>query len=407
MSTESESESEPAPRLRAPLWRRLLRWAGLGAGGLLVGVLVFAGVVLVLGWEAIGYAPTGRRLEAMKASPQWAEGVFENPQPLWNDAVGMFTEFLDPEPNRSPEEPLPVVSVQGTFFDTPPASGLRITWLGHSTLLIEIEGRTLLTDPVWGPRTSPVDWLGPKRWYAPPLALEDLPKLDAVLISHDHYDHLDYPTIVALSDLDTRFFAPLGVGAHLEAWGVPAERIEDVDWWDTHDVAGLSITTTPSRHASGRQILDQNRTLWAGYAIRSEHHNIFFSGDTGLFPGMTEIGARLGPFEVTMLEVGAYAQAWPDWHLGPEQAVKAHQMLQGERFLPVHWGLFDLADHGWAEPIERVMDAAEKDGIHVLAPRPGESVEPTLAGAPQRWWPQLPYRSVAEYPIEATKMGAG
>ncbi len=405
VTTETDTETNPRPP--RPLWRRLFRWAGFAAAAVLVGVLGFASIVLVQGWEAIGYAPTGERLEKMKASPQWADGVFENPQPLWNDEIGMFTEFVEGEPNRVPEAPLPVVSVAGSFFDTPPASGLRITWLGHSTLLIEIDGHVLLTDPVWGPRTSPVDWLGPERWYAPPLALDDLPKLDAVLISHDHYDHLDYPTIVALADRDTRFFAPLGVGAHLEAWGVPAERIEDVDWWDVHEVEGLTITTAPSRHASGRQILDQNRTLWAGYAIRSENHNVFFSGDTGLFPGMTEIGERLGPFEVTMLEVGAYAQAWPDWHLGPEQAVTAHQMLQGDKFLPVHWGLFDLANHGWAEPMERVMDAAERDGVSVLAPRPGESLEPTTTGAPQRWWPELPYRTAADYPIEATKMGAG
>lgn len=405
VSTETESTSEARPQ--RPLWRRLLRWAGMAAAGVFALVALFATVVLVQGWEAIGYAPQGERLEKMKASPQWADGVFENPQPLWNDELGMLTGFLRPQDNLVPEGPLPVEAVDPAMFESPPASGLRITWLGHSTLLIEIDGHVLLTDPVWGPRTSPVDWLGPARWYAPPLPLKDLPKLDAVLLSHDHYDHLDYPSILALADRDTRFFAPLGVGAHLEAWGVPVDRIQDVDWWDVHEVEGLTITTAPSRHASGRQILDQNRTLWAGYAIRSENHNVFFSGDTGLFPGMTEIGERLGPFEVTMLEVGAYDQAWPDWHLGPEQAVKAHQMMQGEKFLPVHWGLFDLANHGWAEPMERVMDAAEQDGVSVLAPRPGQSIEPTTAGAPERWWPKLPYRSATDYPIEATKMNAG
>ena len=376
------------------------------AAGLAV-TLVVGTVVLIQGWEAIGYAPTGERLAAMKASPQWSDGVFENPEPLWNDPLGMFTEFLAPQPNVAPDEPLPVESVDAARFETAPASGLRITWLGHSTLLIEIDGHVVLTDPVWGERTSPVNWLGPSRWYAPPLALDDLPTLDAVLISHDHYDHLDYPTIVALADRDTRFFAPLGVGAHLEAWGVPADHIEDVDWWDTHELGDLTITTTPARHASGREILDQNRTLWAGYALRTPQHNVFFSGDTGLFPGMTEIGEKLGPFEVTMLEVGAYGQAWPDWHLGPEQAVRAHQMLQGKAFLPVHWGLFDLANHGWTEPIERVMVAAERDGVDVLTPRPGGSVEPTAPGEQQRWWPELPWRTEAEYPIVATKVDAG
>lgn len=386
-------------------WRKALRWAGWGAGTLLVGTLAFGAVVLVDGWEAIGYAPTGARLEAMQASPQWDDGVFENPQPLWNDPIGMFTEFLAPQSHLVPEAAIPVETVEASRFETPPESGLRVTWLGHSTVLIEIDGHVVLTDPVWGQRTSPVDWLGPERWYPPPLALGDLPALDAVLISHDHYDHLDYPTIVALADHDTRFFAPLGVGAHLEAWGVPADRIEDVDWWDAHAVGELTITTAPARHASGREILDQNRTLWAGYAIRSKHHNVFFSGDTGLFPGMTEIAERLGPFELTMVEVGAYGQAWPDWHLGPEQAVQAHRMLQGEVLLPIHWGLFNLANHGWTEPIERVRVAAEEAGVKVLTPRPGQSLEPTAAGEQEQWWPALAWRREAQYPIVATKMG--
>ena len=392
---------------RRPPWRRLLRGLGFGVATLLVGVLALGLAVLVDGWEAIGHAPTGARSQAMRASPQWDDGVFENPQPLWNDPIGMFTEFLHPQDDVVPADPIPVESVEASRFETPPASGLRVTWLGHSTVLIEIDGHVLLTDPVWGSRTSPVDWLGPERWYAPPLALDELPKLDAVLLSHDHYDHLDYPTIVALANHDTRFFAPLGVGAHLEGWGVPAERIEDVDWWDARQVGGLTITAAPARHASGREVLDQNRTLWAGYAIRSAHHNVFFSGDTGLFPGMTEIGARLGPFALTMLEVGAYGQAWPDWHLGPEQAVRAHGMLQGEVFLPIHWGLFNLANHGWTEPIERVRVAAEEAGVAVLTPRPGQSVEPTAAGQQERWWPTLPWRTEAEYPIVATKMTAG
>ncbi len=399
----SEGSDPPAPSKR----RRVLRWLGLGALSLVGGVLVLGLVVLVQGWDAIGYAPSGARLEAMRASPQWSEGVFENPQPLWNDPWGMLVEAVTAEDHRVPDQPLPVEEVEGGRFETPPATGLRVTWLGHSTLLIEIDGHVLLTDPMWGERTAPVEWLGPQRWYAPPLPLSELPPLDAVLLSHDHYDHLDYPTIVALCDHDTRFFAPLGVGAHLEGWGVPAERIEDVDWWDEHAVGGLTITTSPARHASGREILDQNRTLWAGYAIRSANHNIFFSGDTGLFPGMAEIGERLGPFELTMLEVGAYGQAWPDWHLGPEQAVQAHAMLRGDVLLPVHWGLFNLANHGWTEPIERVLAAAEVAGVTVLTPRPGESLEPTRRPSAARWWPALPWRTEAQYPIVATKMDPG
>ncbi|MCB9717811.1 MAG: MBL fold metallo-hydrolase [Myxococcales bacterium] len=384
--------------------RRILRRAlQAGAVGLAL-LLVLVVVVVVQGWTAFGQAPRGDRLARMQASPQWSDGVFANPQPLWNDAWGMLTEALHSSDHSSPAEPLPVVPVDGERFATAPASGLRITWLGHSTLLVEIDGHRILTDPVWGERASPLTWIGPQRWYAPPLPLAELPRLDAVVLSHDHYDHLDYPTIVAMKDWDTTFIAPLGVGAHLAYWGVPEERIVELDWWQEHALGDLRLVATPARHASGRQLLDQDRTLWAGYALQGPDHRVFFSGDTGLFPAMREIGERLGPFDVAMIEVGAYGQAWPDWHLGPEQAVRAQQMVRGELLLPVHWGLFDLAYHGWTEPIERVLVAADEAGTAVVAPRPGESVEPTRPPPLLAWWPEVPWRSAREYPIIATKV---
>ncbi|MCA9651944.1 MAG: MBL fold metallo-hydrolase, partial [Myxococcales bacterium] len=325
--------------------RRILRRAlQAGAVGLAL-LLVLVVVVVVQGWTAFGQAPRGDRLARMQASPQWSDGVFANPQPLWNDAWGMLTEALHSSDHSSPAEPLPVVPVDGERFATAPASGLRITWLGHSTLLVEIDGHRILTDPVWGERASPLTWIGPQRWYAPPLPLAELPRLDAVVLSHDHYDHLDYPTIVAMKDWDTTFIAPLGVGAHLAYWGVPEERIVELDWWQEHALGDLRLVATPARHASGRQLLDQDRTLWAGYALQGPDHRVFFSGDTGLFPAMREIGERLGPFDVAMIEVGAYGQAWPDWHLGPEQALRAHRMTKGDLFVPIHWGLWNLANH--------------------------------------------------------------
>lgn len=380
--------------------RRLLKVAAAG----IVLLLVLGLVVIVQGWTAFGQAPQGERLARMQQSPQWSDGTFDNPQPLWNDTWGMLTEALDSSAHASPVEPIPVIEVDGTRFSQPPESGLRITWLGHSTLLIEIEGHLILTDPIWGERTSPLTWIGPQRWYAPPLPLSEVPDLDAVVISHDHYDHLDYPTIVAMKDWDTTFIAPLGVGAHLAYWGVPEERIVELDWWDEHMLGDLRLVATPARHASGRHLLDQDRTLWAGYALIGASHRVFFSGDTGLFPGMTEIGDRLGPFDVAMIEVGAYGQAWPDWHLGPEQAVRAQQMLQGRLLLPVHWGLFDLAYHGWTEPIERVLVAAQEAGTAVVTPRPGEAIEPAAPPPVLAWWPEVPWRSARDYPIIATKV---
>jgi L-ascorbate metabolism protein UlaG (beta-lactamase superfamily) len=372
------------------------------AAGLLAVTLVAVVVVLVQAWVPFGEGATGPRLERMQASAQWDGGGFENPQPLWNDGWGMFTEVFSGSAESSPDQALAFDGGDPARFDAPPDTGLRVTWLGHSTLLVEIDGHRVLTDPVWGERTSPLSWVGPSRFYPPPIPLSELPKIDVVLISHDHYDHLDYPTIDAIKHWDSTFVAPLGVGAHLQYWGVPADQIVELDWWERTRVGTLEIECTPARHASGRQIFDQNDTLWAGYALLGAEHRVFFSGDTGLFPGMTEIGEKLGPFDLTMIEAGAYGQAWPDWHIGPEQAVIAHQMLRGEVMLPIHWGLFDLAYHGWTEPIERTLVAAEAAGIVVAAPRPGLSFEPEALEPIERWWPAVLWRSAKEYPIVST-----
>lgn len=375
----------------------MLRWLGYGAGVL----AVLVAVLVLAGWRAFGKSAAGARLARMQASPQWDDGHFENPQPLYNDWWGSLGSMLDGSAYASPSEPLPVVTPEPSMFDTAPASGLRVTWLGHSTTLVEIDGLRLLTDPVWGPRTSPYSWVGPKRWYPPPIALADLPKIDAVLISHDHYDHLDAPTITAIKGWDTRFVVPLGVGAHLEYWGVPRERLIEMDWWESTRIGDLELVCTPARHASGRQAFDQNDTLWAGYALVGPRHRVYFSGDTGMFPALSEIGDRYGPFDVTMIEVGAYHSAWPDWHMGPEQAVEAHHMLKGRVFVPIHWGLFDLALHGWTEPVERVSVAAAAGEAKLLVPRPGESLEPARAET-ARWWPEVPWQTAAQHPIRAT-----
>lgn len=383
------------------LRRRVLRLLAL----LAVAFALLSLLLVVDGWVAFGKGAAGARLARMQGSPQYTEsGVFENPQPLWNDVAGSMTTFLDYSPVASPtrEQPVAVVAGDGKVFETPPATGLRVTWLGHSTLVLEIDGQRFLTDPIFGERASPFDWVGPQRWYAPPIPLADMPSFDAVLISHDHYDHLQQDTIARIKDWPTTFIAPLGVGAHLEYWGVPVERIVEMDWWQELRVGDARITCTPARHASGRHLLDQNATLWAGYALRGPQHNVFFSGDTGLFPAMRDIGDKLGPFDVVMIEVGAYNQAWPDWHIGPEQAIRAHKMVRGDVFLPIHWGLWSLAAHGWTEPAERVLAAAAKDGVRVAIPRPGESIEPAALPPFVKWWPDLPWRTGEQDPIVST-----
>ena len=391
--------SREATKTKRPRWKRYLARGTLGAFGL---GAIFVTTVVVDGWRAIGTGASGARLERVEASPQWDDWQFANPQPIVNHSWLALSRMFRGSEYASPSAPVPSKQPPPSRFDKAPSSGLRITWLGHSSLLIEIDDKRFLTDPVWGPTPSPVTWLGPQRWYAPPIALEDLPSVDAVLISHDHYDHLDEPTISAISSWDTRFVVPLGVGAHLSYWGVDESKIDELDWWDILQFDHLRLTMTPARHASGRQIFDQNTTLWAGYALAGPKHRVFFSGDTGLFPGLREIGERLGPFDLSMLEVGAYDQAWPDWHLGPEQAVRAHQMLGAKVMLPIHWGLFDLALHGWTEPIERVLVEASAKGAVVATPAPGESFEPDLALPDGQWWPAVPWQSADEHPVVAS-----
>jgi L-ascorbate metabolism protein UlaG (beta-lactamase superfamily) len=403
-STVSKSAEAPKPasaKPEKPRWRRLLRRGAMGLGGVLLVVVV---VALVDGWKAFGRRAEGDRRARMEKSSQYGDGRFQNPQPLWNDGWAMITGAFDASEYGAPKNPPPTVPGDHTRFETPPPTGLRVTWLGHSSMLVEIDGHYILTDPVWGKRTSPLDWIGPERWYAPPIPLGELPKLDAVILSHDHYDHLDEPTISAMKDWDTTFVTPLGVGAHLEYWGVPAAKIVELDWWGKTRVKELEIVCTPARHASGRVVVDTDATLWAGYALVGAKHRVYFSGDTGLFPAMRDIGEKLGPFDLTMIEVGAYDRAWPDWHLGPEQAVEAHQMVGGRVMLPVHWGLFNLAYHGWTEPIERVLVAAQKTSTSVAAPKPGESFEPAALPPLARWWPDVPWQTAVQHPVVATKM---
>jgi len=341
---------------------------------------------------------------AYPQSPQWRNGKFHNPQPLWMDVGRALASTLTRVPGRIPKDPIPVATPSAQALSGLSASGLQVTWLGHSTVYLELDGIRILTDPMWGQWASPLPWIGPRRWFPPLLPLEQLPIPELVVISHNHYDHLDRSTLAAMKDWDTRFIVPLGVGARLSAWGIRASRITELDWWDQAQAGPVTITCTPARHSTGRGLFDRDKTLWAGYAFRSAEHRVYFSGDTGLFPGLADIGSRLGPFDLTLVEVGGYGSAWPDMHLGPEQAVTAHERVQGRVMLPIHWGLFNLAPHGWTEPVERVLAAAKARSAVVLAPRPGASMAPPWP-APVRWWPALPWKTGAESPIRATANG--
>jgi L-ascorbate metabolism protein UlaG (beta-lactamase superfamily) len=372
--------------------KRLFKWLGLA-------LLAVAAVALAQAWESLGRRATGERRARMERSPQWKDGAFENPEPIVNHLGPMLTGLLHVSPDLSPHEPVDAAKVDPARYREAPASGLRVTWLGHSSTLIELDGARVLTDPVWSHRVGPLSWVGPLRWYAPLIGLDELPRIDAVVISHDHYDHLDRATVVAMKDWDTKFIVPLGVGAHLEYWGIAPEKIVEVDWWDRVKVGALEVVSTPVRHASGRHVFDKDATLWSGYALLGPQHRVYFSGDTGLFTALQDIGERLGPFDATLLEVGQYHRAWPDWHMGPEQAVTAHQMLRGRVFVPLHWGLLALAYHGWTEPIERSLIASDRQAVHAVHPRPGQAFEPEAPPQFARWWPGLPFETAEQHPV--------
>lgn len=274
-----------------------------------------------------------------------------------------------------------------------------------SGVLIEIDDYRVLTDPVWATSVSPFSFHGSQRFSAPPVALSELPTLNAVVISHDHYDHLDRAAITFLNgNTAAKFLVPLGVGARLESWGVPAERIVELDWWQEHVLGGLTFAATPARHFSGRGLFDGDETLWSSWVIVGPTRRVFFSGDTGMFPGFTEIGRRYGPFDATLIETGGYSALWADVHLGPEQAVQAHQALRGRLMVPIHWGTFSMALHAWTEPVERVLVAAEAAGVTVAVPIPGESLEPNAPANVTRWWPAVPWRRASEAPIVSSGM---
>jgi L-ascorbate metabolism protein UlaG (beta-lactamase superfamily) len=351
--------------------------------------------------KSLGKRADGVRLERMRASPLWAGNRFENVHPilpnLRDPSVKMpsITDFISGGERRVPSGPLPSRNPLDTWTKQP-QSGLRVTWLGHSTMLIEIDGVRILTDPVWGPRASPSTLVGPRRFQPVPVSLREMPPVDVVLISHDHYDHLDYPTLRALAKSSVPFVVSLGLGAHLAYWGVHADRITELDWWETCTVpnSGVVLTAAPSQHFSGRGLTDRNATLWSSFAIRSPNHAVFFSGDTGLTTEYRSIRETLGPFDVVMLEVGAFYPAWGDIHLGPDNALTAHSMLGG-LFMPVHWGTFSLAMHAWDEPAERLLELAPRTGAQLLMPLLGQPVEPSHAEGVEPWWREVENAAVA------------
>ncbi|GLW10951.1 Zn-dependent hydrolase [Microtetraspora sp. NBRC 13810] len=342
---------------------------------------------------SLGAAPSGARARRVRRSPQFDGEAFRNPVPgaVIPHGTGkrVLRQLLFDDDHRAPRGTVPVVRPSTGPAGPLTTGGLHVTWMGHSTALVEIEGRRVLFDPVWSDRCSPSALAGPRRVHPVPLPIERLPHIDAVVISHDHYDHLDRATVRTLTRTrSVPFLVPLGVGAHLERWGVPRSRIVELDWEEDATVGGLRFTATAARHFSGRAFA-RNQTLWSSWVVAGQRRRVFYTGDSGYFDGYAEIGRAHGPFDLTLIQIGAYSAAWPDIHMTPEEAVEAHLDLRGDVLLPVHWGTFKLSVHPWSEPVDRLWTEAKARDVRLVVPRPGERISADDPPPVDGWWQTL------------------
>ncbi len=368
----------------------------------MIGIVVLATVVLsIIGIilflylsPQFGGKATNKQKELYAKSGHYEDGIFINriniPMKI-DDRWNLIKEFLKKVPSRKPKNGIFVERIDSLSIVNQDPSSTTLTWFGHSTFLLQIDGSTILIDPMMGNSPAPHPLVGTKRYSEElPIEVEKLPFIDAVILSHDHYDHLDYGTIQKLKSKVGKYYSPLGVGNHLTAWGISQEDICELNWWDSISLDGIELVCTPARHFSGRGLTDRATTLWSSWVIQGKKDNIYFSGDGGYDIHFKEIGEKYGPFDISLIECGQYNKRWSDIHMMPEESAQAAVDLKSKLAMPIHWGAFTLALHDWTDPITRVSKKAEELNLPITTPRIGEAILIGNSGYPtSKWWEEF------------------
>lgn len=356
-------------------------------------ILAITGVTMLIGCASFGSSPAGSDMLRLEKSPQYdtANSRFDNPEPgvletldaVSSDWKGII-KFFAPGGERTPSEPMPQVVPDLTAFNQGFGSA-QLIWFGHSSLLLRMSEKNILIDPVFSNRASPVPFTV-NRYQDAAVNLNQLPVIDYIVISHDHYDHLDMKTVKFFRDKQTEFIVPIGVGSYLRGWGIPADRITELDWWQSVERGDMEFACTPARHFSGRRLGQKNPTLWASWVIGDLDQTIYYSGDSGYGSHFKEIGEKYGPFDLALLETGQYNERWRTLHMMPEEAAQAYFDLKATAYIPVHWAMFELSLHTWYQPAMEISALAKRNGINLVTPKLGEivTIDETATGSP--WW---------------------
>lgn len=352
-------------------------------------VIIIAIVTLVAFniYRRIDKKPKTEQELKLSASENYKNGVFVNPvnTNMQRPPLKVLLKMMDKKSGLRPPKSIETFAIDGSLFKDN-NNTFAITWLGHSSFLIRAGKINILIDPVLSKRASLSQHIGPKQFdYTHFTGFDELPEIDLVLISHNHYDHLDYGLIKALRNQVKMFYVPLGVDSNLENWGVNPLKIQSFDWWDKNEYEGIKITATPARHFTGRGLSDRFKTLWCGWVIKWEEKSLFFSGDSGYFDEFKDIGEKLGPFTLSLIECGQYSPYWPHVHMSPEESVQAAIDVKSQKAMPIHWGKFNLSIHAWNEPPTRFLKAAELKKLQTVIPQIGKTF--SINESPlENWW---------------------